>query len=107
MIYFGCDPENVEWCLNLCKKEMRALYEEKLGPLQLKRAKAQMVGQLAISSENYENLMFTIGKSFLIYDKVDSLEDIYTQIDEDYSGIAGPGGERDFDVEKQSVLLYK
>ena len=66
MIYFGCDPENAEWCLNLCKKEMRALQcKEKLGPLQLKRAKAQMVGQLAISSENYENLMLSIGEEFL------------------------------------------
>ena len=107
MIYFGCDPENAEWCLNLCKKEMRALYEEKLGPLQLKRAKAQMVGQLAISSENYENLMLSIGKSFLIYDKVDSLEDIYTQIEEISPELLIRVAKEVFDVEKQSVLLYK
>ena len=107
MIYFGCDPENAEWCLNLCKKEMRALYEEKLGPLQLKRAKAQMVGQLAISSENYENLMLSIGKSFLIYDKVDSLEDIYTQIEEITPELLIRVAKEVFDVEKQSVLLYK
>ena len=107
MIYFGCDPENAEWCLNLCKKEMRALYEEKLGPLQLKRAKAQMVGQLAISSENYENLMLSIGKSFLIYDKVDGLEDIYTQIEEITPELLIRVAKEVFDVEKQSVLLYK
>ena len=107
MIYFGCDPETAEWCLNLCKKEMRALYEEKLGPLQLKRAKAQMVGQLAISSENYENLMLSIGKSFLIYDKVDSLEDIYTQIEEITPELLIRVAKEVFDVEKQSVLLYK
>ena len=107
MIYFGCDPENAEWCLNLCKKEMRALYEEKLGPLQLKRAKAQMVGQLAISSENYENLMLSIGKSFLIYDKVDSLEDIYTQIEEITPELLIRVAKEIFDVDKQSVLLYK
>ena len=25
MIYFGCDRENVDWCLELCKREMKAL----------------------------------------------------------------------------------
>ena len=83
------------------------VYEEKLGPLQLKRAKAQMVGQLAISSENYENLMLSIGKSFLIYDKVDSLEDIYTQIEEITPELLIRVAKEVFDVEKQSVLLYK
>ena len=107
MIYFGCDPEHAEWCLSLCKKEMRSLYEEKLGPVQLKRAKAQMVGQLAISSENYENLMLSIGKSFLIYDKVDSLEDIYTQVDEITSEVLLQVAKDIFDIEKQSILLYK
>lgn len=107
MVYFGCDPENLEWCLNLCKKEMRALYEEPLGPVQLKRAKAQMVGQLAISSESYENLMLSIGKSFLIYDKVDSLEDIYTQVREITPELLIQVAKEIFDEEKQSVLLYK
>ena len=107
MIYFGCDPEHAEWCLSLCKKEMRSLYEERLGPVQLKRAKAQMVGQLAISSENYENLMLSIGKSFLIYDKVDSLEDIYTQVDEITSEVLLQVAKDIFDIEKQSILLYK
>ena len=75
--------------------------------MQLKRAKAQMVGQLAISSENYENLMLSIGKSFLIYDKVDSLEDIYAQVDEITPELLLKVAKDVFDLEKQSILLYK
>lgn len=107
MIYFGCDPVNAERCLDLCKREMRALYEEKLGPMQLRRAKTQMVGQLAISSENFENLMLSIGKSFLVYDKVDSMEDIYKQVMDMTPEWLTEVAREVFDVEKQSVLLYK
>lgn len=107
MIYFGCDRENADWCLDLCKREMRALYEEKLGPVQMKRAKTQMIGQLTISSENYENLMLSIGKSFLIYDKVDSLEDVYAQIGEITPEVLVQVAEEIFDERKLSVLIYK
>lgn len=107
MIYFGCDRENADWCLDLCKREMQALYEEKLGPVQMKRAKTQMIGQLTISSENYENLMLSIGKSFLIYDKVDSLEDVYAQIGEITPEVLVQVAEEIFDERKLSVLIYK
>lgn len=107
MIYFGCDKENAAWCLDLCRKEMRLLYEEKLGPVQLKRAKAQMIGQITISSENYENLMLSIGKSFLVYDRVDSLEDVYSQIEGITPEILMEVAKEVFDLEKQTILLYK
>ncbi len=107
MVYFGCDKENAAWCLDLCRKEMRLLYEERLGPVQLKRAKAQMIGQITISSENYENLMLSIGKSFLIYDRVDSLEDVYAQIESITPEMLMEVAQEIFDLEKQSILLYK
>lgn len=107
MIYFGCDRENVDWCLELCKREMKALCQEKLGPVQMKRAKMQMIGQLTISSENFENLMLSNGKSYLIYDKVDELEDIYAQIEEITPELLVQVAEEVFDEKKLSVLLYK
>ena len=33
-----------------------------------------MIGQITLASENYENMMLSSGKSFLIYDKVDELD---------------------------------
>lgn len=107
MIYFGCEKESADWCLELCKREMRQLYEGELGPLQLKRAKTQMIGQLTIASENYENLMLSNGKSFLIFDKVDSLDDVYTQIDGITPEMVTDVAREVFDLEKQSVLLYR
>ena len=107
MIYFGCDRQDAERCLELCKREMRALREEAMGPVQLKRAKMQMIGQLTISSENFENLMLSNGKSFLVYDKVDELEDIYAQIGEITPELLEQVAGEVFDEEKLSVLIYK
>jgi predicted Zn-dependent peptidase len=107
LVYFGCDKENVERCLDLCKRELRRLYEEPLGPVQLKRAKAQMIGQITISSENGENLMLANGKSFLVYDKLDSLEEAYAQIAGITPEMLARVAREIFDVEKQSVLIYR
>jgi len=106
-IYFGCDRENAAWCLDLCRKELRALREERLGPMQLQRAKRQMIGQLTISSENYENLMLSIGKSFLVYDRVDRLEEVYAQIEGITPEMLLEVACEVFDWDKLSILLYK
>lgn len=52
-----------------------------MGPGQLTKAKNQMIGQIAISSENNENLMLNVGKTYLLYNRVDSLEEIYQKIE--------------------------
>nr|MBD3623159.1 hypothetical protein [Sunxiuqinia sp.] len=49
--------------------------------LQLSKAKKQLIGQIALSSENRDDLMLTLGKSFLLYNKVDSLPGIYQKIE--------------------------
>ena len=81
-IYFGTDKGYLDKCLNLINKEMDLLCKKKLGTGQLKRAKNQMIGQIAISSENNENLMINVGKSYLLYNRVDSLEEIYQKVED-------------------------
>ena len=80
-IYFGTDKGNLDKCLSLINKEMDLLCTHKLGSGQLKRAKNQMIGQIAISSENNENLMLNIAKSFLLYNRIDSLEELYQKVE--------------------------
>lgn len=80
-IYFGTDKGYLDKCLSLIYKEMDLLCSKKLGAMQLKRAKNQILGQIAISCENNENLMLSVGKSYLLYDKIDSQQDIYDKIE--------------------------
>lgn len=107
LVYFGCEKESARRCLELCRKEMRALYEAPLGPLQLKRAKNQLRGQLTIASENFENQMLSNGKSFLIFDKIDSLEDVYAQLEAITPDLLQRVAREIFDPARQSVLLYQ
>ncbi len=72
-VYFGTDKENFDKCITLIKKEFELLRTKKLGTVQLKNAKRQLFGQIAINSENNANLMLAIGKSFLLFNKVDRL----------------------------------
>jgi predicted Zn-dependent peptidase len=80
-VYFGTDKENVEKCVKLVNREFELLKTKKLSTIQLSKAKKQMIGQLAIGAEHNENLMLTMGKSYLVFEKVDTLEEINRQIE--------------------------
>ena len=79
-VYFGTDRDNFEKALALVMKEFKLLRDKKLGAVQLSKAKKQLVGQIAVSTESHEDLMLTIGKSYLLYDKVDPLRLVFEKI---------------------------
>jgi predicted Zn-dependent peptidase len=80
-VYFGTDNDNFNKALTLVKKEFKLLRDNKLGYVQLNKAKKQMIGQIAVSTENHDDLMLAIGKSYLLYDKVDSLNEVFRKIE--------------------------
>lgn len=106
-VYFGCDAEDLDKCLRLCRKEMSLLCREPLGNMQLHKAKNQMIGQITLSSENYENMMLSIGKSFLIYGKVDELDAICSEVSSITPELLLQVARDIFAADKQSVLIYK
>lgn len=81
MVYFGCDKENFDQSMKLVFREFKKLREEKLGSLQLKKARRQLLGQVAITADSNEYQMLTNGKSILMYDRVDSLSEINAKIE--------------------------
>ena len=81
-VYFGTDKENLEKAIRLVHKEFDLLRNTKLGAVQLSQAKKQLIGQIAISTESREDMMLTIGKSYLLFDKVDPLRVVFKKIEE-------------------------
>lgn len=106
-VYFGTDKENFDKCIKLIKKEFESLRTKKLGIVQLKKAKRQLFGQIAISSENNANLMLSMGKSFMLFNKVDELGIIKEKIEaitvEDIQEIANEV----LNIDQMSMLVYQ
>ncbi len=106
-IYFGTDEENINRSLKIVYRELKKLREKPLGKLQLHNARRQLKGQITISSENKESLMLSIGKSFLLYNRVDTLEEIYKKIDDISAGDLLSIANEIFDESKISQLIYR
>jgi len=106
-VYFGTDKENLDQAQWLVNKELRKMKETPMGIVQLSRAKKQLIGQLAISTENREDLMLSIGKSMLFFNQVDPIEVIFKKIEAiESSEIMGIANEI-FNESQNSVLIYQ
>jgi predicted Zn-dependent peptidase len=81
MIYFSCDPDNFQKSMQLTREVISKLRNRPISDRSLANAKRQLIGQLAISHENNEHLMLTTGKSYLVFDRVDSLDDIKKELE--------------------------
>jgi predicted Zn-dependent peptidase len=79
-VYLGTDPESVTKAESLVKKELKKLCNDRLGTLQLARAKQQLIVQLAISIESGLTETLSIARAHLQKDHVDSMEDIIRSI---------------------------
>jgi predicted Zn-dependent peptidase len=106
-IYFGTDTDNLEKSISIAMKELKSLREKPLGYIQMNKAKNQIKGYLARSYESYENLMLTICKSVLTFDRIDSVEEMTSVIDAiTPSNILDIANEI-FDQNSLSTLIYK
>lgn len=80
-VYFGCDPEDVERCLALVRKELDKMMDSPLSAESLAAAKQQIRGQIGIASDNRENFALDFGKAFLHYGWERDVEKLYKRID--------------------------
>lgn len=63
-VYFGCDEGNVERCCELVGKELRRLCAEPIGEAQLRAAKKQICGQIALSNDHLGSYALAMGKYY-------------------------------------------
>ena len=93
-IYFGCDQEDADRCIELVQKELRRLREQPLTDARLNAAKKQIIGQIGVASDNFENNALDMAKCFLLennaldmakcflhYKHYESKEDLFRRIE--------------------------
>ena len=81
-IYFGTDPKNRERAISLVEKEIASLRSNKLTTTRLAAAKKQAIGQLGIAGDNKESLFLGLGKSFLHYNRYETLPEVIAKIEQ-------------------------
>ena len=79
-IYAGVDSDAAERSTQLILQELRRLRENRLSPQQLHAAQTQLIGQMAIANDSGLNEMQSIGKAYLNFDHVDTLEEMNRDI---------------------------
>lgn len=79
-IYIGSDHSTIEKASALAFKELQRIRENKLGTLQLSRAKKQFFGQISLMNESNQNEMLSMAKSGMYMNKIDTMNDIYQKI---------------------------
>ena len=80
-IYFSSDHANEGRCNELVEAEIERLRTVPLTARHLSMAKKQFIAQLAISMESNEGYMLGAGKSFLVHDTVDTMEEVYRKVE--------------------------
>ncbi len=105
-ITLGCDKSNLEKCLILIEREILKLQEEALSERRLKAAKKQLLGQLAISSDNGETQCLSMGKSLLAYGKIFKGKDNRSLIEAVTAADLQEMAREIFAKEKLSRLIY-
>lgn len=80
-IYFGTDPEDVDTCLKLVYKELKRMRDVQMTSSQLTAAKKQLIGQIGVASDSFENNALSMGKTFLHYRKREDVDEVRRRIE--------------------------
>ena len=106
-IYFGTDSRNLDKSIALTISELERLKRQPLGIMQMARAKNQIKGYLARAYENHESLMLSLGKSLLIFDRIDNMTDVFRKIDSVTSSDLLEIANIIFEKSSLSTLIYR
>ena len=106
-IYFGTDVDDVDTCLRLTNKELKRLRDTKLTSSQLQAVKKQLIGQICVSSDNFENNALGMAKIFLHYNKFDNREKVCQRIEAVTADELWNVANEMFAEEHLSTLIYQ
>lgn len=81
-IYLGTEKENLEKSKDLIWRELNILKDKPITAHQLHDAKRQLIGQIALAQDSGSAIMFNIAKSLMLFDRIDTLAELFEKIEE-------------------------
>ncbi len=106
-VYMGTDKKYLEKALKLIYSEFDLIRNKKLTEKELSQAKEQLKGHIALSLDSNLELMFSLAKSIMIHNKVDSVKEIYDQIDTINADEVHAIAHKYFGADHLSELIYE
>lgn len=106
-VYFGTDYSKVPLCRQIIDDLFRSVIEKGFEERQLAAYKQQILGQLAVSDDNYMSLMLNNAKSFWWYGHVDSFQEVAQKINAISNDEIKTVAKQILSPEKINVLIYK
>ena len=80
-VYLGTDKENIDFSIELVKKEMNTFIQEPISDEELDKRKNQLKGNLLLGLESTSNRMNRLAKTEINYGKFHSIDSIIVAID--------------------------
>ncbi len=105
-IYFGCDLDDVDRCTDLCFKELEQLCREPMGESRLRAARKQLMGQMGVAGDNFENVALGMGKAFLHYGEYQTRTELFKRIEAITQEQMLDVARRILSPERQTILIY-
>lgn len=105
-IYFGCEASKREKVRDLIFKELKKYRTTKLSTVKLATAKEQLKGNLAITADSNLNDTINSAKSLMLYDKIESMEEMFKKIDAITASQVLEGANIIFDESTMSELTF-
>ena len=106
-IYFGCDHHDANKCKRIVKKELQRLCDAPLSEKALNAAKRQIIGQIALSYDNFESVAIGMGKRMLHYNRTQTKEELIARIQALTSEQVWDAAKEIFNPDSLTILEYR
>ena len=106
-IYFGCDHHDAEKCKRIVKRELQRLCDTPLSEKALNAAKRQIIGQIALSYDNFESVAIGMGKRMLHYGRTQTKEQFIARIQALTAEQVWDAAREVFNPENLTILEYR
>jgi predicted Zn-dependent peptidase len=80
-VYVGTESQNLEKAKKLIWNELLNIAAQPLSIRQLHDAKRQLIGQIGLAQDSGAALMFNNAKSLLMFNRIDTMPEVYKKID--------------------------